>query len=157
MRSAHLRALGVVGLVLSVLSGCEDVRRFSGEWAGVVSADPNLALGFPSGAPIQARIGDATRNSLVMSVQLAPPDGEWLEVLPVRRAAADVLGEMQLPGDPLRNYLGVLSPSAPTGGSALPPYFAVTSLYADDRVELRLIRGAEETYAVFSLQRARHD
>jgi hypothetical protein len=68
---------------------------------------------------------------------------------PIRHASDDALGDLRLDGEPLRTFLGFLRP--PTGQ----PYLAVVSLFAEDRIDVRLIRGPDEAYGVFSLRRAR--
>ena len=81
-----------------------------------------------------------------MTVTVPGQDGS-LRFEPIRHAADDVLADVRLAGEPLRTFFGFVSP--PTAG----PYLAIVSLYAEDRVEIRLIRGPNEVYGVFALSR----
>lgn len=131
----------------ALLAGCEDVRRFSGEWVGTVSADPALRQPYDQGATARATVTHAARDRLDMTVTL-PDHADPLRFQPIQRASADVLGELRLEGEPLRTYLGYLQP---IGAS---PYLAVVSLFPEDRIALRVIRGPSEVYAIFSLARS---
>jgi hypothetical protein len=133
-------------LTLTTALGCQDLREYAGEWTGEISADPALAHGFAAGTTITANVSEATRDGVVFS---ATWDGRTGTFAPIKRAAGDTLSEMQLPGEPLRTFLGFVSPA----GEA--PYLTVVSLYPENRLELRLIRGTDEAYGVFSLHRAR--
>ena len=81
-----------------------------------------------------------------MNVTL-PGETGALRFEPIRHAAGDVLADVRLAGEPLRTFFGFVSPTAQT------PYLAIVSLYAEDRLEIRLIRGANEAYGVFALSR----
>jgi hypothetical protein len=58
-----------------------------------------------------------------------------------------VLADVHFAGEPLRTFFGFVNPPGE------PPYLTVVSLYSEDRVEVRLIRGPDEAYAVFALSR----
>jgi hypothetical protein len=134
--------------LLAALAGCDDLRQFSGDWRGSLSADPNHQHGFMPGATLGATVGTVSRYTIELQV-LLPGRTTPTAFVPMRHAADDVLGDVRLHGDPLRTYFGFLTP--PTGE----PFLAVVSLYSEDRIEVRLIRGPEETYAVFYLTRLR--
>jgi hypothetical protein len=138
--------LAVTALLL--VAGCEDIRRFEGVWVGPVSADPAHQQGFGNAAFLRATVGTVSRSSIELSLEL-PQAGTSVPFEPIRHASDDVLGDMRLDGEPLRTFLGFLRPA---GGQ---PYLAVVSLFAEDRIDVRLIRGPDEAYGVFSLQRAR--
>jgi hypothetical protein len=128
--------------------GCEDIRRFEGVWVGSVSADPAHQMGFASESFLRANIGSVTRSSVDMQIDL-PQHPVPLAFEPIRGASADVLGDMKLEGEPLRTFIGYLRPPGTE------PFLAVVSLFAADRIDVRIIRGPAETYGVFSLRRAR--
>lgn len=134
-------------LTLALAAGCEDLRRFSGDWVGTVSPDPALQLGFGPGAALRARVLSAGRHEIQLTVDL--PGTGPLPFAPIRHASNDTLGDLRLDGEPLRSYLGYLEP---TGA---PPFLTVVSLFPDDRIDVRIIRGPAEVYGVFSLRRAR--
>jgi hypothetical protein len=140
-----------VPLVVAFLllgAGCEDIRRFEGVWTGPVSGDPAHQTGFGSEAFLRATVGPVSRTSIDLSMEL-PQAGSAVRFEPIRHASDDALGDLRLDGEPLRTFLGFLRP--PTGQ----PYLAVVSLFAEDRIDVRLIRGPDEAYGVFSLRRAR--
>jgi hypothetical protein len=139
-----------VGLTLLLLlaAGCEDIRRFEGVWVGPVSADPAHQQGFSQEAFLRANIGTVSRTAIDLTIDL-PQANTALRFEPIRHATDDALGDLRLDGEPLRTFLGFLRP--PTGE----PYLAVVSLFAEDRVDVRIIRGPDEAYGVFTLKRAR--
>jgi hypothetical protein len=138
-----------IALALALLgAGCEDIRRFEGLWVGQVSADPAHQQGFGADAFLRATVTSASRTSIAMSIDLPQQSGP-LAFAPIRHAADDALGDLRLDGEPLRTFLGYLQP--PMGA----PYLAVVSLFAEDRIDVRLIRGPDEAYGVFSLRRTR--
>jgi hypothetical protein len=135
-------------LVVALLAaGCEDIRRFEADWAGTVSADPAHRQGFPENAPMRVTIGAVSRRGLEATIVL-PPEAP-LPFLPIAHASDDALGDLRLEGEPLRTFLGFLRP--PTGE----PYLVVVSLFSEDRIDVRVIRGPDEAYGVFALYRAR--
>jgi hypothetical protein len=130
------------------LAGCQDLREYAGTWTGEVSGDPELAHGFAPASNISVEISSANRDAIAFSVQLAP-GAPAAPFQPIRRAAGDALGDVQFAGGPLRTFFGYVTPP----GEA--PYLAIISLFAEARVELRLIRGIDDAYGVFALHRAR--
>ena len=138
-------SLGLI-LILALAAGCEDIRRFEGEWQGPVAKDPAHQQGFDAGATLHATVVTASRRALQMTVVL-PGQPAPLPFEPIRHASDDALGELRLDGEPLRTFLGYVRP---TGEQ---PYLAVVSLFAEDRIDVRLIRGPDEAYCVFALRR----
>jgi hypothetical protein len=132
-------------LALLALAGCEDITRFTGNWAGPVSADPLHRQGFDEGVEMTAKVEMVSRRGVDLSVGWG--SAGTLAFQPIRHAADDALGELRLDGEPLRTYLGYLVPAAG------PPYLAAVSLFSEDRIDVRIIRGPDETYGVFSLRR----
>jgi hypothetical protein len=112
-----------------------------------VSADPAHRQGFAPEAVMHATIAAVSRRAIEMTIDL-PPEGP-LPFQPIRHATDDVLGDLRLDGEPLRTFLGYLRPA--TGE----PFLAVVSLFSEDRIEVRIIRGPDESYGVFSLARPR--
>ncbi len=58
-----------------------------------------------------------------------------------------MLGDVRLDGEPLRTYFGFVTPAAE------PSFLTVVSLFAEDRLEVRLIRGPNDVYGVFYLSK----
>jgi hypothetical protein len=133
--------------LLLLVAGCEDIRRFEGTWVGPVSADPAHQVGFDGAAFLRATVGPVSRTSIDLSMEL-PQGGAAVRFEPIRQASSDALGDLRLEGEPLRTFLGFLRPPS------VQAYLAVVSLFAEDRIDVRLIRGPEEAYGVFSLRRA---
>lgn len=131
----------------ALLGGCEDLRQFSGQWSGNVSRDPNQQFGFGPEARLDVNVGGVTKYGIDMTLTLPGADVASRFEL-IKHAAEDVLADMRLPGDPLRTYLGFVRV---TGQE---PFLAVVSLYAEGRIEVRLIRGPDTAYGVFMLGRA---
>ena len=141
-----LRGVGAL-LALLLVAGCEDIRRFDGQWSGPVSADPAHRQGFTGDAVLHATVGAVSRREIQLVFDL-PPEGP-LTFQPIRHASDDALGELRLDGEPLRTFLGYLRPGAGE------PYLAAVSLFSEDRIDVRIIRGPDETYGVFSLHRVK--
>jgi hypothetical protein len=141
-----LRVPALLGLSLVAALGCQDLREYAGDWSGEISSDPALAHGFEPGTSLSVGITEVGRDHVAF---VATWNGRSAPFVPIRRAAGDSLSEMQLPGEPLRTFLGFVEPPGES------PYLTVMSLYPENRIELRLIRGADEAYGVFSLRRTR--
>jgi hypothetical protein len=133
--------------VALLAAGCEDIRRLEGDWSGPVSGDPAHRQGFSADTVMRATVIAVSRRAIEMTVDL-PPLGP-LPFQPIRHAADDALGDMRLDGEPLRTFLGYLRPA--TGE----PFLVVVSLFSEDRIDVRVIRGPDESYGVFALRRAR--
>ena len=139
-----MRSLLVATLVVA---GCQDLRSYRGSWSGGLTGDPNLAAGFSGEATATLTIDSADHLALAGRLTL-PGLFDGAAVDSVRRASGDALGAIKVGASPLRSYVAFAQPLAGT------PALVVASLFADDRVELRIIRGTDELYGVFLLTRA---
>src|SRR5262245_48280580 len=129
-----------------VLAGCQDLRSFRGSWGGGLTGDSELAAGFPTVARAALTIDSADHLGLHGRLTISGLfDGTPIDS--VRRASGDALGAVKVGAAPLHSYVAFAE--AQTGTPAL----AVISLFQDDRVELRIIRGTDELYGVFLLRR----
>jgi hypothetical protein len=137
---------GCLLVVVALVAGCEDLRQFSGTWVGGVSPDPVHQHGFGPEATVRATVANVTRSHLEMTLEVPGRPGAF-RFESIRRAAQDALADLRLPAEPLRTYLGFVSPPGE------PPFLAVVSLFAEDRIDVRLIRGSDEAYGVFTLCR----
>lgn len=158
LRSALVGLVGLVGLLAG--AGCNDLRDFRGTWeGGRISGTTNFAGedvlrvgsigGVPGSAPLPATLTiDALdrhglRGQLVIGTVDTP-------IQSLAGAEADVLAGMTFDGSPLRVYLAFAAISSDGGGDAT----AIISLYEDDRVDLRLLRGGPTPlYAIYALER----
>lgn len=140
----------------AALAGCADLREFRGTWRGDrVGSDPALLVGSLGDNVAELAIESLDRHGLVGHLRIAGAagrDGQFdAPLASVPGAEADVLAGMTFDGAPLRTYLSFVDPVEPAGGSAL----AVVSLYDDERVELRVLRGgATPLYGIFALRRS---
>jgi hypothetical protein len=146
-KAAGFARAPLVLIALLLAAGCEDIRRFEGTWVGPVSSDPAHQQGFGGTAFLRATVTRASRTAIEASIEL-PQAGTSVRFEPIRHASDDALGNLRLEGEPLRTFLGFLRPA---DGSS---YLAVMSLFAEDRIDVRLIRGPDDAYGVFSLRRA---
>lgn len=153
MRAGHLPTWFKVLLLSAAIVGaavafpaCDSLASFTGVWQGPVSQDPNLRQGFAAPDALTLNITALNDGALDMTVNV-PGQMQGLRFEPVRRASADALGSLSLPGDPLRSYLGYVQPP----GQA--PLLMVVSLFPPDHVEARVIRGPDEIYGVFRLSK----
>ncbi|MCC6748988.1 MAG: hypothetical protein IT371_15115 [Deltaproteobacteria bacterium] len=145
----HLQQIAVA-VVLGSLSGCTDLRAFEGEWRGAVVAEEAVRQGFAQGTTV-APLALSSVDLHALSATLTTSDGKFHDtrLARVTKAASDVLATLSFDGQPIRSYLA-FAPLAndPTG----PWTLALISLFADERVELRLIRG-NDLFGVFRLRR----
>jgi len=136
----------VLAAALALLAGCEDLRQFSGRWQGRISPDPAHQTGFGAAASLGVVVNAVSRYDIDATLTL-PGQAGGLRFEQIRQVTHDVLADLDLPGDPLRTYLGFVRPPGEE------PLLTVISLYAEQRIEVRLIRGPETAYGVFFLGR----
>lgn len=129
-----------------MLVACEDLRDYRGDWEGPISGDPARRDGYAADARASLTVLAASSNALAAQVTL-PGEVTPLTFAPIRGASADALGDLALAGDPLRTYVGFLEPPAAER------LLTFVSLYAEGRIELRIIRGPSDLYGVFALKR----
>lgn len=139
-RDIGLLALSMVCAVAA--AGCTDLGTFAGTWMGGVVPSAEVRVGVPETSSAVLNVTRVERTRLEGTIGL---EGETVTLRPVARAGNDALGAMELPEAPLRSFFLVAPLRA---GDAL----AVISLYADDRVDVRLIR-SDNLYAVYHLTR----
>ena len=200
-----------LGLVLFagtlVVTGCERLGKFTGEWQGEITSDPFLRRGFEADTPVRATVARVSSETLSMTVTL-PGLPEALSFTPIEGAQADVLANISLEGEPLRTYIGyfgaddqatlpgtlpataqattpVTAPDSgqdtatpadagvaraemsPTPASAnrassacadrFEPLLGFVSFFAEERMDIRVMRGANDIYGVFSFNRSSTD
>ena len=130
--------------MLVTLLGCNDVRAFLGEWRGPrVGTGELLKVGPGDAATLT--IDDIDRYTLVARLAV---DGLLPEtqITSIPGAAADVLAGISFEDAPLRVYLAFVA--IPDGGGEA---LVVVSLYDDERIEVRLLRGGAPLYGIFAL------
>ncbi len=138
-----------LALVLAALlaGGCTDLRDFRGSWQGErVGEAPVLSVGALGDDVARLSISSLDRHGLHGHLIIDGAVDSAIDSLP--GAEADVLAGITFDGAPLRVYLGFAD--LIEGEDAM----AVISLYEDDRVDLRMLRGgAAPLYAIFTLGR----
>lgn len=156
-RRSRRRPLFSIALLLTALTapltgavGCTDLRAYTGRWEGPVVSESAVRQGFADTTRVvPLLLEDVSLNSV--RATLTTSDGRFTDATLTRflRASSDELASMTFESDPLRSYLlfGPLT-SEPTAAPAL----FVLSLFPDDRVQLRVLRG-NDLYGIFHLER----
>jgi hypothetical protein len=138
----------VVALALAA-AACNDLRDFRGPWHGARVGDAApLHIGVADTATATLDIAALDLNGLTGTLSV---DGlvTAAPVEPVPGAEADVLAGITYDRGPLRVYLGFVPVDDGLGDATV-----VVSVYDDDRVEVRLLRGGTaKIYAIFALRR----
>jgi hypothetical protein len=133
-----------------LLQGCLDLRNFAGEWSGAIVAEEALLAGFKNDTVADPLVLSDVRYS-ELSATLTTSDGRFAKTRleTVTRYSADAFSTLVFDGNPARTYMlfGRLA-SESTGCQAL----ALITLFGDDHVELRVIRG-NELFGLFYLKR----
>jgi hypothetical protein len=147
---ARSRSRALVVFSLAAMSGCTDLRSYAGRWSGSVVSEEAVRQGFAMDTladPLE--LSNVDLQGLTASLTLS--DGKFQETRLTRviRFSSDSMASLSFEGSPLRSYL-LFAPleSEPTGW----PASVVISLFADDHVELRIIRG-NDLFGVFYLRR----
>jgi hypothetical protein len=133
-------------LVLLMLLGCSDLRGFRGAWHGHRVGDADVLHTNVAGTTATLEIDQIDGHSFAarLAVDDLLPE---TSIASLDGAEADALAGLTFGGDPLRVYLA-FAPVPDGGGDAL----VVIALYADRRVEVRLMRGAAHPlYGIFAM------
>jgi hypothetical protein len=144
-------AILLLGLAASVgAAGCVDVRDFSGTWSGGVLGEDAVRQGFAKEVAADPLVlSDVDLHAL--DAVLTTSDGKFAStrLQRVQKFSSDVLASLSFDGDPIRSYLlfGRLA-SESTGAPAM----VFVSLFGDEHVEVRVIRG-NDLFGVFHLRR----
>lgn len=146
---ASITASGIAAVVLAAGAGCNDLRDFRGSWQGPRVGDAAaLRVGVADAARATLQIDAVDLHGLTGTLSI---DGlvTAAPVSPVPGAEADVLAGLTYDGAPLRVYLGFAPVDDGQGGAT-----TVVSLYDEDRVEVRVLRGdPAPIYGIFALDR----
>jgi hypothetical protein len=133
----------------TLVAGCVDIRDFEGRWRGSVVTEPAVRDGFTE----EARVDPLLLSNVDLqglTATLTTSDGRFTDTLltAVNKFSSDTLASMTFDGNPMRSFLLFGTPAGEEGCSAL----VVISLFADDHVELRIIRD-NDLFGIFSLER----
>jgi len=140
-------ALGVLLGSLTALAACQDLRDFRGTWTGSRVGDDPVRRGFDDDVQATLEIEQVDLQTLVGRLSTNDDRFARATIAPVTAAEADVLSTISFDGAPVRVFLA-FAQASDGGGDAL----AVVSLYSDDRVELRVMRGGDlPLYGIFPL------
>ena len=151
-----MRLLRSAALLYAVLClgavGCIDIRDYQGQWSGEVAKEDAVRQGFAVGVlvdPLVLRLVDLEG----VSATLTTSDGKFQQTTLNRvvKFSNDTLASLTFDGDPLRTYL-LFAPL--TSEPDAPPAMILISLFTDQRVELRIVRG-NDLFGVFYLKRQR--
>ncbi|MFH1130986.1 MAG: hypothetical protein V1754_06600 [Pseudomonadota bacterium] len=144
-----MRAWMIYGVFL-IMSGCTDLRSYEGIWGGSIIDEDAIRQGFAHDVCV-APLNLENINLQSVTATLSTSDGKFkaTHLAPIQKAASDALASLTWDRDPLRTYL--LFASLETEATGALATFLV-SLFGDDHVELRIIRG-NDLYGVFHLER----
>ncbi len=132
---------------LVALAGCQDLRDFTGTWSGPRVGGEHVRRGFGSDANATLEVNDIDLDDIDARLSTNDDLFDGARIVAVREAEADVLTTMTFDGSPLRVFIA-FAETRDGGGDAT----AFISLYSDDRIELRLLRGGNEPlYGIFAL------
>jgi hypothetical protein len=131
-------------------SGCIDIQSFEGNWSGTVIGEEALRQGFSP----EARVDILSLSKLDLrhvSAIVTTSDGKFskTQLSLVAKYSNDSLASLTFDGAPLRTYL-LFSPVENEEDGRLASIFI--SLFSDDHVEMRVIRG-NDLFGVFHLER----
>jgi hypothetical protein len=144
-----LFCLVTAGLGLGAI-GCIDVRDYGGEWLGTVASEPLVRAGFAEGTRVEPLVlENVDLEGLTATLTTTDDKFGRTRLTRVVKFSNDPLASMTFDGDPLRSYLLFAHLTSEPGS---PPAMMVISLFTDDRVELRILRG-NDLFGVFHLRR----
>ncbi len=153
-RPSHpgLFSVTLIGLIAAA-SGCTDLRSYAGTWHGPIVAESAVRLGFAAKTQVSSLILEDV-SLTTLRATLSTSDGRFDTVSLTRflKAASDNLASMTFDNNPLESYLLFGSPQGPRGSDE-PPALVVISLFPDEKVQLRVLRG-NDLFGVFHLERA---
>lgn len=150
MRAVSLSTVGSLLAALVLAGGCTDVRNFEGTWSGEVLAEPSVRQGFAAGTRVSAlKLEHVDLQAL--SATLSTTDGRF-SATPLTRVvkfSGDMLASLTFDGRPVSTYMHFAPIKGETTGC---PATLLISLFTDEHVELRVIRG-NDLFGVFHLDR----
>jgi hypothetical protein len=144
------RTVILSGLVVAGTSACVDVRDFKGTWFGQIISEEAIRQGFTEKTQVdELQLSDVDLQGL--TAILTTSDGKFSQTALTRviKFSNDILSSLTFDGDPLRTYL-LFAPLA--SEPSKPPAQMLISLFGDDRVEIRIVRG-NDLFGVFRLKR----
>ncbi len=150
-RRPGVTLLPLVVMLMSLVTGCTDLRDYTGVWRGNIVRNQYLRNGFDSDTSVELTITSINRSSLVGHLRLSPAQqstsGFDATLIPVVEANNDALGELDFDGDPLSTYIFFVPAVDTAEASAL----VILSTHFGDRIELRVLR--HDLYGVFKLKK----
>lgn len=135
-------------------AACVDIREYEAKWRGAIVPETAVRQGFTTDVTVDPlELTNVDLQGLTARLTTSDDKFKAADLTSVVKFSADTLASLDFDGNPLRSYLlyARLS-SEPTGC----PAQMVISLFSDDHVELRVIRG-NDLFGVFSLQRVEED
>ena len=138
-------------VVLAVTTGaCVDVRNFAGSWTGKVVSEEAVRQGFAADARLDLTLDSVGLQSVSATATLSDGRFKATRLQRVVKFSNDALASLSFDGNPLRSYL-LYSPLETDPGGW--PANVVVSLFGDDHIEMRVLRG-NDLFGVFLLYRA---
>lgn len=145
-----MRRLLLLVLLPACLAGCLDVRSFEGSWSGAVISEDLVRQGFAAGTRVDPLVlKDVNLHRLSASLTTSDSKFNDSRLTRVTKFTNDTLSGLSFEGDDVRTYLFYGDLASETKGCAAT---VLISLFSDDHVELRVIRG-NDLFGVFHLVR----
>jgi hypothetical protein len=145
----YLRAVraAIVGIACIALAACNDLRDYRGEWHGKRVGDADVVkVGIPEDLEATLSIETIDTHGLHGTLAIGKVVAETA-FASIPGAEADKLANMTFNGGPIRVYLAFV-PVTDGDGDAM----VMVALYADDRIELRVLRGGSKPlYGIFEM------
>lgn len=137
-------------VLLCGAAGCLDIRNFEGDYSGMVMEEEAIRQGFASGTKVDSLL---LRNVDLHSITatMTTSDGKFNST-PLTRVAKysnDVFSSLTFDGNPVRSFLHFAPLETEKSGC---PAMVLISLFGDDHVEARVIRG-NDLFGLFRLER----
>jgi hypothetical protein len=141
--------LGALALA-ATLGGCVDVRNFAGDWTGRVVSEEAVRQGFAVDTSVDLlTLGSVDLQSVSATVTLSDGRFKGTRLQRVVKFSNDALASLSFDGSPLRSYLLYAPLEGDPNGW---PASVVISLFGDDHVEMRVLRG-NDLFGVFVVHR----
>jgi len=144
-------------IALATCSGsaaCVDIREYEGRWRGSIVPESAVRQGFTTDVTVDPlELTNVDLQGLTARLTTSDDKFKAADLTPIKKFSADTLANLDFDGNPLRSYLLFAQLSSEPAGC---PAQLVVSLFSDDRVELRVIRG-NDLFGVFLLLRVEEE
>ncbi len=138
-------------VLLSLATGCQDVRDFEGQWiGGPATFEEPLLTGFTPDDFATLFLQEVEVDEIRGGLSTSAGTFQSAAIEPLAAAQADVLSDISFAGSPLKVFVSFATPTDGAGDALI-----FTAIYPEERIELRVLRGRPiPLYGIFDLRRA---